>query len=380
MFNHLHQIPLDPIFQLLADYNADPNPKKVNLGIGLYADYEGNPFVFPVVKKVFEQIDIHNFNYQPIGGNKDFLRLSAELLLPGCDQQQLALHTVCGGTQAMSLFRDLLKLTYAGSHVMIAQPTWPNQNVIFKAFERVSFDHLDASGEANVQAYREVVEKANPGDVLLIHGGLTHNPTGKNLSVEQWKSLIPLIRERQVYVYIDFAYLGFGEGMQEDRMYAQIFFDELDEVACGISFSKNASLYEHRVGVLIMKTANKKTVESQLQQLTREAISMAPGLGQEAMTYILRDHPEQWFREVDQVRVDMEQRKQLLLDQLPESFHKLKDCKGMFGLLPLAKEQVLRLRKEYSIYVTDNGRVNFAGIRPKEVGYVGEAMRRVYTP
>jgi aspartate/tyrosine/aromatic aminotransferase len=377
MFEHLHQIPLDPIFQLLADFNADPNPKKVNLGIGLYADHDGNPFVFPVVKQVFEKIDIHNFNYQPIGGHKDFLKLSGELLLPGFDQQLLALHTVCGGTQALSLFKDLLKMTYPGSYIMIALPTWPNQLAIFKHFQLKTFDHLDSTGEVNVEGYRTVIQEANPGDVLVIHGGLTHNPTGKNLSLDQWRELIPLIREKQVYVYIDFAYLGFGEGIEKDRKYAQIFFDELDEVACGISFSKNASLYEHRIGILIMKTMHKKPLESQLQQLTREAISMAPGLGQEAMTYVLRDHSDQWVREVDMVRADMEARKKMLLDQLPEQFQSIRECKGMFGLLPLTKEQVMRLRREFAVYVTDIGRINFAGIKPKEVGYIAEAVKAV---
>jgi|CXWL01.1.fsa_nt_gi aspartate aminotransferase len=376
MFDHLHQIPLDPIFQLLADFNADPNPKKVNLGIGLYADHEGKPFVFPVIKKVFAEIDVHNFNYQPIGGNKDFLELVREFLFSGIDPSKLALHTTCGGTQACSLFRTLLWHADATASIIVGTPTWPNHLMIFKDFMIKKVDHI--KGQAvNFEGYREALLTAEPGAILLLHGGLTHNPTGKNFSLDQLRQLIPLIRERGVGVFLDVAYLGFGEGIEQDRAYSRLLFEELDEIACGLSFSKNASLYEHRIGVLIIKSKKKKEVESQLQQLTRESISMAPGLGQEAMTYVLRDHADEWVREVDEVRDDMEARKKLLLDQLPEQFQVVRECRGMFGLLPLSKDQVHRLRKEFGVYLTDNARINFAGIKPKEVVTVGEAVRAV---
>ena len=375
MFENLQHLPLDPIFQLLEDYNADPNPKKVNLGIGLYADYEGNPYVFPVIQKVFSEIDIHNFNYQPIGGNQEFLELSTRALLGDFDQNQLALHTVCGGTQGCRLFNDLLLIDQPQRRIFLGMPTWPNHLAIFKFFEIVKFDHLDAHGEVHMEAYLQALDEAKEGDVLIVHGGLTHNPTGKNLSIDQLKQLIPLLNEKGVGLFVDFAYWGFGEGIEADRKYVQVLFDELEHVACSVSFSKNASLYEHRIGSLIVKTKQKKVVESQLRQLTREAISMAPGLGQEVMTIVFKKYYDQWKKEVDDVREDMEYRKSLLLEQLPESFQKIRDCRGMFGLLPLTKEQVMRLRKEYSVYVTDNGRINFAGIRPREVGYVGEAVK-----
>jgi len=377
MFEHLPYHPLDPIFQLLAEYQVDPRPEKVNLGIGLYADHEGKPFVFPVVKEVFGKIDLHNFNYQPIGGNKDFLRLAGELVLPGFDQKNLALHTTCGGTQACSLFKELLLAENPKSSILLGTPTWPNHLVIFKNLSIKKFDHLNAQGEANFEGYVQAIESAKSGDVLLLHGGLTHNPTGRNLSLEQLKKLIPILKRKKVFVFLDFAYLGFGEGIGEDRKYVQIFFDELDDVACGISFSKNASLYEHRIGVLIIKTNEKQAVESQLQQFTRESISMAPGLGQEVMTLVLRDHQKRWSQEVDDVRRDMDERKAMLLKELPDEFQSLKECRGMFGLLPLTSEQVQRLKNEYAVYVTENARINFAGILPGRVGYIASSIRQV---
>jgi len=378
MFENFQQLPLDPIFQLLADYNADANPKKVNLGIGLYADYEGNPYVFPVIQKVFSEIDIHNFNYQPIGGNQEFLELSTKALLGDFDQSRLALHTVCGGTQGCRLFNDLLFIDDPRRKIFIGMPTWPNHLAIFKSFEIVKFDHLDEKGEVNMGAHLQALDQeAKAGDVLILHGGLTHNPTGKNLSMKQLKQLIPILNEKGIGLFVDFAYWGFGEGIEADRKYVQLLFEELEDVACAVSFSKNASLYEHRIGSLIIKTKKKREVESQLRQLTREAISMAPGLGQEAMTIVFKKYFEQWKSEVDAIRDDMEYRKELLLKELPEAFQAMKQCKGMFGLLPMAKEQVLRLRKEYSVYVTNNGRINFAGIKPKEVEYVAEALLKV---
>lgn len=379
MFEYLKELPLDPIFQLLADFNADPNPKKVNLGIGLYADYEGNPFVFPVIQKVFSEVDIHNFNYQPIGGNQEFLELSTKALLGDFDQSRLALHTVCGGTQGCRLFRDLLDLENSQRTLLIGMPTWPNHLAIFKSFSIKKFDHLNSQGEASLENYMNVVREAKAGDVLVLHGGLTHNPTGKNLGMDELKKLAAVLNEKGVVLFIDFAYWGFGKGIEADAEYVRFLFEEVENVACAISFSKNASLYEHRIGSLIVKTKKKAVVESQLRQLTRESISMAPGLGQEVMTMVFKKHFEQWKKEVDGVREDMEYRKNLLLKDLPESFQKVKECKGMFGLLPLTKEQVLRLRKEYSVYITDNARINFAGIKPKEVGYVVEAIKEVCT-
>lgn len=377
MFENLQQLPLDPIFQLLADFQADPNPKKVNLGIGLYADYEGNPFVFPVIKKVFSEVDVHNFNYQPISGNKEFLELSTRALFGDFDQQQLALHTVCGGTQGCRLFRDLIDLENPQRTLLIGMPTWPNHLAIFKSFAIKKFDHLNEQGEASLENCLASVKAAKAGDVLVLHGGLTHNPTGKNLSMEDLKQLVAVLNEKGVVLFIDFAYWGFGEGIEADAEYVRFLFREVENVACAVSFSKNASLYEHRIGSLIVKTKQKAVVESQLRQLTRESISMAPGLGQEVMTLVFKKHFEQWKKEVDGVREDMEYRKALLLKELPESFQKVKECKGMFGILPLTKEQVLRLRKEYSVYVTDGARINFAGIKPKEVAYVGEAILSV---
>ncbi|MEK7672732.1 MAG: aminotransferase class I/II-fold pyridoxal phosphate-dependent enzyme [Patescibacteria group bacterium] len=391
MFDRLENLPLDPIFQLVADYQADPNPKKVDLGIGLYADLEGKPFVFPVVRKVFQKIDINNFNYQPIGGNKDFLRLSAELLFgKDVDSENLALHTVCGGTQACSLFNGLLAKegnknvdgdgdNQSERKILIATPTWPNHFAIFKSLPVVKFPHLDEAGEVNLFAHKEAVENAGNGSVLILHGGLTHNPTGRNLSLEQLKELIPLLREKSILVYLDFAYLGFGEGLEEDKKYAKLLFDELEDVALGLSFSKNASLYEHRTGVLIIKTKNKKSVESQLRQLTRESISMAPGAGQEVMTYILGEFYEEWEKEVNGVLKDIEYRKDLLLSKLGSEFDKLRECRGMFGLLPLTREQILRLKKESSVYIAESGRVNFAGLKPKDVDYIAEAIQKVRT-
>lgn len=373
MFEHLPYHPLDPIFQLLADFQADPRPEKVNLGIGLYADHEGKPFVFPVVQEVFSQIDLKNFNYQPIGGNREFLSLVKEFLFPKMDAERLALHTVCGGTQACSLFRSLLWSADPTAKVILGMPTWPNHLMIFKDFMIKKIDHMKGD-EVNFEAYREALSTASAGDIFVLHGGLTHNPTGRNLSLQRLKELIPIIRERGVMVFLDFAYLGFGEGVEADKAYAQLLFDQLDDVACGISFSKNASLYEHRIGVLIVKTKKKRELESQLQQMTRESISMAPGLGQEAMTYILRDHYARWVKEVEDVRQDLLQRKDMLLKLLPESFQALRSTAGMFGLLPLNLEQVQRLRKDHAVYVSDAGRINFAGILPGKVGYVANAI------
>lgn len=377
MLDSLHSVPIDPIFQLLYAFLDDERKEKVNLGIGLYMQTDGSPFVFPSVQHAAKELDIQNFNYQPIQGNHHFLKAVSDLFLKGADQEKMARQASCGGTQACRFFADLMAREEKKRKMYVAVPTWGNHFAVFGALEIETFEHLDDEGMASLESYKKIVQKMEAGSVLLLHGGGTHNPTGMNLSSQDLEELVPLLKEKEVVVYIDWAYAGFGLGFAEDRDWVMKLWQHLDDVAVGVSFSKNASLYEHRCGALFVKTEQVQKIESNLQQISRESISMAPGFGQEVMLNVLENTQTQWLEELEQAKEDVLERKTSLLTFLPESFQFFEETQGMFGMLPLNSSQIEKLRQDYAVYIPGNGRLNFAGLQNKDLEYVGQAISQV---
>lgn len=367
--------PLDPLFKLYGEYLADSRPEKVNLGIGIYTDPRGRPFVFPSIQQAAKCQPTDNFNYDPIRGNADFLRLASELVL-GDDAMNTAAQQSVGGTHAVSLFGALAR--GAGyRHLAIGTPTWGNHLALFGGYDIHEFDHLDASGEPDIAAYEAAIRTAPEGSVLLIHGGPTHNPTGKNIAASEIVRLAPEINARGIFVFIDAAYLGFGNGLNEDIAEIRAIFAAVDRIAIGVSFSKNASMYRHRLGALFMKTTDAEKVEALMQTLVRESISMPPGFGSSVMVDVLMNARDAWAAELDSARRDIDSRRTSLIAQLPATFHHLKNCRGLFGLIGLSREQIDRLRDEYAIYIPNSSRVNFGGMEVERIDYVADCIRRV---
>ena len=378
MFKSLPCLPEDPTFKLFNQFKADANPKKVNLGIGLYFDREGMPKVFDTVKKAVSELDVNNFNYLPIGGDREFLRLAGEFVFGEVfDPGRLAMQATCGGTQACRCFADLSLEVLHEREIQIAEPTWVNYHALFGAMKISRFNHCGEDGMVNAEAYYNAARNAPIGSAFLIQGGLAHNPTGVNLSLEQMEELIRILEERRMILFMDMAYLGFGEGIEQDRKYVQLCYEKLERFAVAISFSKNASMYEQRCGALFVKTVNGPCTESQLQKSIRETISTPPGFGQEVMANILKNYRQEWEAEVEAAREDIDWRRNQLVDRLPAEFMRVRETRGMFGLLPLSREQALRLREEFSIYILDNGRVNFAGVKACDLDYIAEGVRSV---
>jgi aspartate/tyrosine/aromatic aminotransferase len=212
--------------------------------------------------------------------------------------------------------------------------------------------------------------------ILLLHGGPTHNPTGLNLSVEQVQSLVDVIRSRPVFVYIDFAYLGLGDGLEKDCEIPRLLLRELEEVAVGVSFSKNATLYAHRAGALIVKTKQRETVQSNLRQLIRSSISSAPVFGQKVMATLWKSFPNEWIRDVNVMREEVDRCRNLFIDRLPE-FAALRDTRGLFGVLPLSDEEIRCLRKHHAVHLLPGGRVNFGGMETDRLDYLVQALQQI---
>ncbi len=377
-WKNLSPVPLDPIFALDNKYKLDPRDEKFYLAIGLYFDPKGNPVVFDSIQKSAKNYQTENYNYFSMMGYPDFLKsVGSELLGKNFKKEKTILQQTCGGTHACSLFSKLLSLESKDSTIYIGTPTWGNHFELFPQHKIEKFDHLEGNF-ASVQNHLDVIKKLKPQDVLLLHGGKTHNPTGQNLDFEQLNKLIPEIQKSGATVYIDFAYWGFGDGWEADAKYIQHLWDNLENIAVGVSFSKNASLYRHRTGCLVIKSKDKtetSLVESNLQGLIRSTISNTPSFGAEVLQEIFSD-PEKlktWKQELENARKDIDNRKNQLLKLLPKThFQHWENSRGMFGLAPFSPEKVQELQDKYGIYMPSNGRINFAGLKTEQIPRLAE--------
>ena len=386
MFESLQKLQIDPIFALMQQYERDENPQKVNVGIGIYRDIKGKPFVFDCIKKAIGCVRNNNFEYESMGGNQQFLAHTAKLFLgEDFDSEKLSLQQACGGTHACRLFADLyLRNNILGSvknkpKILLSTPSWGNHFGIFKDFEVVKFSHLDENKAFNFSEYLAQVQ-AHPNSVLLLHGGRTHNPTGENFTLSQLEILAEKCNENQVFVFVDFSYLGLGKSILEDRKYLQILYKKCVQMAFGVSFSKNASLYKQRLGALFIKTNGvneKEILESNQQNLIRESLSNLPIYPAEVMNIVFENFYEDWVSELGLVCADIALRRKRLLGPLPARFSYLKNGQGMFGLLGLSQAQVLELREVYSIYMMADSRINFAGVREQDFDYLVHNIKKV---
>ena len=373
----LDLLPPDPLFGLFREFLADPRAEKVNLGIGVYSDPAGRPFVFETVKKVARSLDFSNFNYDPIGGNPEFVERAGKFLFgAAAGNLEFAAQQTCGGTHALALFRELARILGV-NRIALGTPTWANHAGIFGDCEIVEFPHL-ANGEPSFANYEKAVDELPPKSILLIHGGATHNPTGRNLAAAKFARLAGKINSREIFVLVDFAYLGLGDGLDADRKFAIELFEQFENCAIALSFSKNASLYRHRLGALFVKSgAGESAVASHLQKIIRRTVSNLPGFGAEIMARILADDFENWRDELEKMRLDLVDRREKLVAKLPPRFANLRDGRGLFGLLGIAGNEVERLKKEFAIYLPNSARINFGGLPKNEIDRIAENIATV---
>ncbi len=184
MFKQLKELPADPTFELFFEYLDDKRDHKINLGIGLYFDRQGQPLVLPVIKEAFKELDLENFNYQPIGGNRQFLEHAAAFFFgENYDKDKLAMQSTCGGTQACRTFSDLAMKVLHNKTIQLALPSWVNYYALFQQMKIETFDHLKADQTFNFEGYLKAAKEAPKGSAFLIQGGLSHNPAGLNFSL-----------------------------------------------------------------------------------------------------------------------------------------------------------------------------------------------------
>lgn len=392
MFELISAAPADPILGLADLFRADDRPNKINLGIGVYKDETGKTAVLTSVKKA-EQFLLENEttkSYLSIDGYPEFARLTQELLF-GKDNPLLAAQRARtaqtpGGTGALRVAADFLVQQTGVKRVWISNPSWPNHKNIFAAsgLEVCTYHYYDAQNhQLDFTALTDSLQQAAAGDVVVFHG-CCHNPTGIDPTAEQWQQLAELSVARGWLPLFDFAYQGFGKGLEEDATGLRIFAEKHKELLVCSSYSKNFGLYNERVGAvtLVAEDSSAATAAfSQVKFAIRSNYSNPPSHGAAIVATILGNDALRtiWEQELSDMRQRIQRMRQLFVNTLADKgaaqdFSFINNQNGMFSFSGLTTAQVHRLRHESGIYAVDSGRINIAGMTPDNMSALCEAI------
>jgi aspartate aminotransferase/aromatic-amino-acid transaminase len=389
MFETLSKAPGDKILALMGEYAADPRPTKIDLGVGVYKDEQGVTAVMSAVRKAEQRIleNEKTKTYLGIAGNKGYGAAVLDLALAdSVDRSRVRIAQAPGGTGSLWVLMQLINRARPGATVWVSDPTWPNHNPIaensglvvktYPYFDRetrgVKFDQMLAA-----------LEQLGPQDVVLLHG-CCHNPTGANLSPEQWDQVAASLARTGALPFIDLAYLGFGDGLLEDAYGTRKVLSLVSEALVAFSGSKNFGLYRERVGaaILIAKDAAQADIaQSQLLNIIRGAYSQPPDHGAEIIRTILEDAElrAEWEVELNAMRARMIRLREKLSDAIRQrsnskDFDFIAAHRGMFSLLGLENGVVEHLKAQNGIYMIGDSRINVAGIPEDRVGDLADAL------
>lgn len=394
-FANVELVPGDPILGLTEAYNADSRPTKVNLGVGIYYDESGRIPLLRAVKQIEQQLagEAKPRGYLPIDGLPAYTQATRELVF-GKDSPLLAAGRVAtsqtiGGSGALRVGADLLHRLLPHATIAISNPSWENHRAVFGAagFEVVEYAYFDPDTHGvDFAGMLADLNKLQPGTVVLLHA-CCHNPTGADLTVAQWKQVAELLKERQLFPFIDMAYQGFDKGIDEDGAAVRIIAEAgIDSFLVANSYSKSFSLYGERVGALsvVAPDANAaKAVQSQVKRIIRTIYSSPSTHGAALVAGVLTS-PELrqlWEQELTEMRERIHALRHGLVDKLvaagaPE-FAFINDQAGMFSYSGLSRAQVDRLRDEYGIYAVGTGRICVAALNQGNLEYVAKAVSTV---
>jgi aspartate/tyrosine/aromatic aminotransferase len=395
MFEHLEMAPADAILGLTEAFKRDTTPGKINLGVGVYKDAAGTTPVLQSVRIAQERIMAAETSkgYLPITGDPEFGRVTRELLFGvgnAIDQKKRACtaHTP-GGTGALRAAADFIKRCFEGAAVWVSDPTWANHPAIFDAagLEVKTYPYYDAENkDVAFDAMLEALNAAPRGDVVLLHA-CCHNPSGVDLNEQQWKTVAQTLKERGLLPLIDFAYQGFGVGLEEDAAGTRCVADTVDELLICSSYSKNFGLYRDRCGALTIVGQSEDSAAramSHAEKVVRANYSNPPALGGMIVTEILNDAglTAMWKQEVAEMRDRINGMRSLFVQSLKEAgvaedFSFIKQQRGMFSFSGLNREQVAALRTKYAIYIVGSGRISVAGMTEANMKVLCKAIADV---
>jgi aspartate aminotransferase len=395
MFDRLSAVPPDPILGIISAHAADPNPKKIDLGIGVYKDEDGNTPILKCVKKAELMLDANQTTKSYLGppGVAGFNSAITRLIFGAessvlKDERVRTIQTP-GGTGALRVGADLIKAALPEARIWASDPTWANHLAIFPAagLELGSYPYFDKhSNDLRFDAMMAALADKGPGDVVLFHA-CCHNPCGVSPGPAQWDVISDLAAERGFLPMVDMAYQGFERGIDEDSYAVRMFAEKCPEVLLASSCSKNFAVYRERVGAVSVvcgtsaKAADTVTV---INSITRKNYSMPPTHGTGIIDIILHsaELSELWQGEVTGMRKRINDLRKTLSARISTAgidrdFSFLQRQSGMFSFLGLSVDQVRRLREEYSIYTVDSARVNVASFNDSNMDYFIEALATV---
>ena len=395
LFSAVEMAPRDPILGLNEQFNADTNPNKVNLGVGVYFDENGKLPLLQCVqaaeKTMMEKPTARG--YLPIDGIAAYDSAVKGLVFGEGSEPvtsgRVATVQAVGGTGGLKIGADFLHHVSPSATVLISDPSWENHRALFShaGFKVEAYAYYDSQKHAvNFEGMLASLNAATPGTIVVLHA-CCHNPTGYDITAAQWDQVIAAIQARSLTPFLDMAYQGFGYGIAEDGAVIGKFVASGQTFLVSTSFSKSFSLYGERVGALSVLCESKEEaarVLSQLKTVIRTNYSNPPTHGGTVVAMVLHS-PELralWEKELGEMRVRIKQMRTALVEGLKAAGVKadmgfITDQIGMFSYSGLTKDQMVRLRTEFGVYGTDTGRMCVAALNSKNIGYVCQSIAKV---
>jgi len=395
LFSAIEMAPRDPILGITEAYNADQNPAKVNLGVGVYYDDNGKVPLLECVKKA-EAILIEKYaprTYLPIEGLAAYDKAVQELVF-GADsavvlEKRAITAQAIGGTGALKLGADFLQRFAPTSQVWISDPSWENHRALFESagFQVNNYPYYDANTRGvNFAGMLDALKTMPVGSIVLLHA-CCHNPTGADLTDDQWTQVIEVVTQRGLIPFLDMAYQGFGDGIEADGKVVRRFAEAGGALFVSNSFSKSFSLYGERVGALSIAASSADEaarIMSQLKRVIRTNYSNPPSHGGQVVATVLAtpELRQLWEEELAGMRVRIREMRHAFVAKLKEkapthNFDFVIQQRGMFSYSGLTKEQVGKLREGNSIYAVDTGRICVAALNSKNIDNVIDAIAKV---
>lgn len=395
LFSAVEMAPRDPILGLNEQFNADPNPNKVNLGVGVYFDENGKlPLLKCVAQAEKQMMEAPTARgYLPIDGIAAYDK-AVQGLVFGADSAavkdgRVATVQGIGGTGGLKIGADFLKRLNPNAKVLISDPSWENHRALFTnaGFTVDTYPYYDAAKKGvNFDGMLAGLKAAPAGTIVVLHA-CCHNPTGYDITPAQWAQVVDAVKAAKLVPFLDMAYQGFGEGIKEDGAVIEQFMAAGLDFFVSTSFSKSFSLYGERVGALSVVCENKDEqarVLSQLKIVIRTNYSNPPTHGAQVVATVLNTPALRalWEEELAGMRVRIKEMRTLLVDKLKAAGIKqdmsfITSQKGMFSYSGLSKEQMQRLRSEFGIYGVDSGRICVAALNKKNIDAVVAAIAKV---
>ena len=394
MFENISPLTADPILGLMAEFRDDKREMKIDLGVGVYRDDQGNTPIMQAVKEAEKQkLEIESTkSYIGPNGSERYNKFIQNMTLGSnhvvIKDQRIATIQTPGGCGALKIGAELIKKVKGSSRVWVSSPTWANHIPLLggAGLKINDYDYYcPKTKRIDKSKMFETLEKASDGDIILVHG-CCHNPSGVDLDEEDWNNLTELLMRKNLIPFIDLAYQGLGDGLEEDVKGIRKLLSSIPEALVACSYSKNFGLYRERTGglhVILSSAHTTNAISGQLGSIARGIYSMPPAHGALLVEQILGDNnlTSIWAGELNEMRnriLDLRMKLALKLSEATNlDFNFITNQKGMFSFLGISKEQINTLKNKHAIYMVDSSRINIAGLNSNNLEFFVKGIKAV---